>query len=207
MPRTKAATSRSGRLSPSMAARTATTPSVAIRVPSATNRMRRRSNRSALTPASSTTSTDGNAPAMETPATRSGSVVRRTAMTAMATRTTPSARFDDADATHSRRKSAGRSPNVSTRRRQATLLIDLERALRDLDPDASILDLDVVDRERIFGRRIEGLAVGDVESRQVQRAGQRPGGEEALVELEVLVRAGALHRVELVAVPDHQDRV
>src|SRR6185369_17502836 len=42
---------------------------------------------------------------------------------------------------------------------------------------------------------------------QVERARQRAGSQEALVELEVLVAADALGRGELVALADHQDLV
>ena len=56
------------------------------------------------------------------------------------------------------------------------------------------LDDDVIDRQRQLGRRIERLAVLEIEARQVERAGERAGRQEALVELEVLVAADALDR-------------
>ena len=99
-------------------------------------------------------------------------------------------------ATRSRSRSRRRRVHEATRpdaRRwspiavERLLLADRERAVRDLDQDAAVLDDDRVDLERQLGRRIERLAVGQVEPRQVERAGQRAGRQEALVELEVLV--------------------
>ena len=74
----------------------------------------------------------------------------------------------------------------------ARSLVDLERAVGDLDQDPAVLDHHRVDRERQLRRRVERLAVGQVEARQVERAGERARGQEALVELEVLVAADAL---------------
>ena len=51
--------------------------------------------------------------------------------------------------------------------------------------------------ERQLGGRVERVAGVQVEPRQVQRAGQRAGGQEALVELEVLVAADALEGPDL----------
>ena len=63
-----------------------------------------------------------------------------------------------------------------------------------------------VERKRQLGGRVECLAGLQVEARQVERAGQRVVGQEALVELEVLVRADALGGVPAVlAVVDEQD--
>ena len=73
--------------------------------------------------------------------------------------------------------------------------------------DPPVHDLDRVHGEGQLGRRVEGLAVGQVEPRQVERAGQRAGGQEPAVELEVLVRAGALEGVELAVDVDDEDGV
>src|SRR5207247_227345 len=51
---------------------------------------------------------------------------------------------------------------------------------------------------------VDGLAVGQVEPRQVEGASEGAGREEALVELEVLVAADALRRGELAALVDHE---
>ena len=61
-----------------------------------------------------------------------------------------------------------------------------------------------VGRQGQVGRRVERLAVAQVEAGEVQRAGDRAVGQEALVELEVLVRAGALQRVQAILV-DEED--
>ena len=82
--------------------------------------------------------------------------------------------------------------NVGTSR--AGLLVDLERPVGDLDEDPVVLDDHRVDGQRQLGRRIERLAAVEVEARQVERAGQRAGRQEALVELEILVAADALDR-------------
>src|SRR5689334_18294921 len=65
------------------------------------------------------------------------------------------------------------------------LLVDLERAVRDLDQHAAVLDHDGIDGEWQLGRRVERLAAREVEPGQVQGARQRSGGQEPLVELEV----------------------
>ena len=79
----------------------------------------------------------------------------------------------------------------------ARSLVDLERPVGDLDQDPAVLDDDRVDGQRQLGGRVERLAAVEVEARQVQRAGQRAGGQEALVELEVLVAADALDGAEV----------
>ena len=77
-------------------------------------------------------------------------------------------------------------------RRQVISRVDGQRALRHLDEDATALDEHVVHRERLVGGRIEDVARRQVEAGEVERARDRPGGQEALVELEVLVAADAL---------------
>ena len=52
--------------------------------------------------------------------------------------------------------------------------------------------------------RVERLARDQVEARQVEGTGQRVAGQEAVIELEVLVRADALERMEAVPM-DEQD--
>ena len=64
--------------------------------------------------------------------------------------------------------------------------------------------------ERDLSRWIERLAALKVESREVQRAGHRRainggGGEEATIELAILVRTNAVDRQELAAAIHHQD--
>src|SRR4029079_16773984 len=54
---------------------------------------------------------------------------------------------------------------------------------------------------------IERLAIGQVEPREVEGAGQRARREEPLVELAVFVGADALDRGELAAVVDDEDLV
>ena len=106
------------------------------------------------------------------------------------------------------RETAQDEPRRSRGRRGCSLLlVDLERAVAGLDRDPPVHDLDRVDGERELGRRVERLAVGQVEARQVERAGQGAGGQEAAVELEVLVRAGALHGVEVAVDVDDEHGV
>src|SRR4029453_881830 len=63
------------------------------------------------------------------------------------------------------------------------------------------------DLERQLCRRVERLAVRQIEPRQVERAGPRPGGQEALVQLEILVAADPLRRGELATLVDDEDLV
>ena len=85
-------------------------------------------------------------------------------------------------------------------RRRAALgrvsVVHLERSVGDLDEDPVALDDHVIDGQRQLGRWIERLAAVELEPRQVERAGERAGGQEALVELEVLVTADALDSEE-----------
>jgi hypothetical protein len=60
-------------------------------------------------------------------------------------------------------------------------------------------------REPKLRRRVERLAAVQVEARQVQRAGERISGQEALVELEILVRADALGSADVTVEVDQQD--
>ena len=97
---------------------TLTTPHVIPEIPA--TRIRRRSTRSAIAPEMRTRRTIGTIPAMLIAATSSGSEVRRTAVTAIAIRTTPSARFEDPADQKSRRKSEGRLSSPSARWTGAT---------------------------------------------------------------------------------------
>src|SRR5438477_7196252 len=92
-------------------------------------------------------------------------------------------------------------------RSPSRLLVDRQRPVRDLDEDSAVLDDDRIDRQRHLRRRIERFSVAQVEPRQVQGAGQRSAGEEALVELEVFVAADPLDRAELTAGVDDEDLV
>lgn len=59
------------------------------------------------------------------------------------------------------------------------LLVDRQGPVRDLDQDAAILDHDGVGSERDLRRRIQRLAVRQIEAREVQCAGEgagRPAG-------------------------------
>src|SRR5688572_1820072 len=81
------------------------------------------------------------------------------------------------------------SPSDSRPTTDPLLLADGQRAVRHLDQDAAALDHHRIDLERQLRWRIERLAVAQVEPRQVKRAGERPGRQKSLVELEVLVAA------------------
>src|SRR3954469_19623288 len=98
------------------------------------------------------------------------------------------------------------------------LFVDRQWAVGDLDEDAAILDHHRVGREGQLRRWVERLTVHEVEAGQVERAGQGPGrlavrtaraaaGQEALVELEVLVGADSLERANLTAGVDHDHLV
>ena len=85
--------------------------------------------------------------------------------------------------------------------------VEGQRPVGDLDRDPAVLDDHRVELERLLGRRVERLAAFEVEARHVQRTRQRAAGQEALVELEVLVAADALHRADLAAHVHDEHRV
>ena len=67
---------------------------------------------------------------------------------------------------------------------------------RPVDQDPAILDRHRVDGQRLVGGRVQRLAGDEVEAGQVERTCQAPRGDEAAVQLEVLVAADPLDRAD-----------
>ena len=96
---------------------------------------------------------------------------------------------------------------MSVTARASLLFADRQRTRWDFDDHPAVLDDDRIDLQRQLGRRVERLAVGQVEPRQVEGASDGACGQEALVELEILVATDALRGGELAAVVDDEDLV